>query len=363
MRMDELARPAIEAVRDGRVRFHPERWSRVYLDWMENIRPWCISRQLWWGHRLPVYYCDACEETYVARDAARALRRLRGPAAPGRGRPRHVVLERAVAVRDARLAGADRRAARLLPDRRARHGARHHLPLGRADDHDGDRVHRRDPVLRRLRALGDPGARRAADVEVAGHRHRPARGDRPQRRRRGALRAARDVLDPGRPLQPREGRARARRWRTSSSTRRASRSCSLDRRRTAPPAGRDPAAVEDRWILSRLARGRARSSATRIERYDFARAAQALYDFVYGELCDWYIELVKARLAEPRAARDAALRAAAHAAARPPDDAVRHRGALAARARGGRGAARGHRARAAAGGRARRAGRGRRWSG
>ena len=77
MRMDELAAPAIAVVRERRVRFHPERWASVYLDWMENIRPWCISRQLWWGHRLPVYYCDACEETYVARVAPRALRRLR----------------------------------------------------------------------------------------------------------------------------------------------------------------------------------------------------------------------------------------------------------------------------------------------
>ena len=56
MRMDELARPAIDVVRSGRVRFHPDRWAKVYLDWMENIRPWCISRQLWWGHQLPVYY-------------------------------------------------------------------------------------------------------------------------------------------------------------------------------------------------------------------------------------------------------------------------------------------------------------------
>ncbi len=77
MRMDDLAKPAIEAVHHGRVRFFPERWAGVYLDWMEGIRPWCISRQLWWGHRLPVYYCDACEETYVAAVRARALRRLR----------------------------------------------------------------------------------------------------------------------------------------------------------------------------------------------------------------------------------------------------------------------------------------------
>ncbi len=57
MGMDELRRPATEVVRDGRVRFTPERWARVYVDWMDNLRPWCISRQLWWGHQLPVWYC------------------------------------------------------------------------------------------------------------------------------------------------------------------------------------------------------------------------------------------------------------------------------------------------------------------
>ena len=65
-RMDELAKPAIEVVERDRVRIVPEQHKRVYLDWMQNIRPWCISRQLWWGHRLPVWYCDACEETFVA---------------------------------------------------------------------------------------------------------------------------------------------------------------------------------------------------------------------------------------------------------------------------------------------------------
>jgi valyl-tRNA synthetase len=55
--MNELAAPAIAAVKEGRVRFTPERFARVYLDWMENIRPWCISRQIWWGHRIPAWYC------------------------------------------------------------------------------------------------------------------------------------------------------------------------------------------------------------------------------------------------------------------------------------------------------------------
>jgi valyl-tRNA synthetase len=66
-RMKELARPAIEAVRDGRVRFHPERWTKFYMDWMEQIRDWNISRQLWWGHRIPVWYC-ACGEVMSSVD-------------------------------------------------------------------------------------------------------------------------------------------------------------------------------------------------------------------------------------------------------------------------------------------------------
>jgi len=58
MDMDELKEPAIEVVRDGRVKFTPARWGRVYIEWMEKLRPWCISRQLWWGHQLPVWYCE-----------------------------------------------------------------------------------------------------------------------------------------------------------------------------------------------------------------------------------------------------------------------------------------------------------------
>ncbi len=62
VKMKPLAEPAIRAARDGRVRFVPERFTKIYLNWMENIRDWCISRQLWWGHRIPVWYCGDCNE-------------------------------------------------------------------------------------------------------------------------------------------------------------------------------------------------------------------------------------------------------------------------------------------------------------
>ena len=68
VRMEPLAGPAIEAVRDGRIRFVPERFDKNYFHWMENTQDWCISRQLWWGHRIPAYYCEECGETTVAKD-------------------------------------------------------------------------------------------------------------------------------------------------------------------------------------------------------------------------------------------------------------------------------------------------------
>ncbi len=68
VKMDELAKPAIEAVKNGELTFVPERFDKIYLHWLENIRDWCISRQLWWGHRIPAYYCDACGETVVSKE-------------------------------------------------------------------------------------------------------------------------------------------------------------------------------------------------------------------------------------------------------------------------------------------------------
>ncbi len=69
VKMKPLAEPAIRVVQEGKIRFVPDRFSKIYYHWMENIRDWCISRQLWWGHRIPAWYCQDCGETIVAREA------------------------------------------------------------------------------------------------------------------------------------------------------------------------------------------------------------------------------------------------------------------------------------------------------
>ena len=70
VKMEEMAKPAIEAVKSGKIKLVPERMEKTYMNWLENIRDWCVSRQLWWGHRIPAYYCDECGEVVVKRGGA-----------------------------------------------------------------------------------------------------------------------------------------------------------------------------------------------------------------------------------------------------------------------------------------------------
>jgi valyl-tRNA synthetase len=92
VRMDALARPALDAVSDGRIQINPERFKKVYNNWLEGIQDWCISRQLWWGHRIPVWYCFTSEaaaeeaggrsdEWVVAMNAEEAQELVRSPIA------------------------------------------------------------------------------------------------------------------------------------------------------------------------------------------------------------------------------------------------------------------------------------------
>ena len=177
--MDELAAPAIEAVESDRVRIVPaDPWKRVLLDWMRAMRPWCISRQLWWGHRLPVWYCDACEETYVAETTPD-----RCGACDGELRQETDVLDTWFSSQlwpFAVLGWPDD-----TPELRAFYPtdflttAREILYLWVARMiMMGLEFAGRRPVRRRLRALRHPRARRPPHVEEPRHRHRPARGDR-----------------------------------------------------------------------------------------------------------------------------------------------------------------------------------------
>ena len=333
-RMDELAAPAIEVVERDRVRIVPEQWKRVYLDWMREIRPWCISRQLWWGHRLPVWYCDACEETIVAEDAAGALRRLRRRAAPGRGRARHLVQLGALAVRDARLARRDPGAARLLPDRLPHHRARDPLPLGRADGDDGARVHRRRPLRRRLRPLGDPGAatgggcRRAS--APASTRWTRSTSTAPTRCASACWRCPRPrtCATP----TPRSSRAQDlanKLWNASPADPAEHHAARTGCAAGCDATGRVPQRVEDRWILSRLQRA-IEAVTEKLDAYDFAHAARRLYSLLLvasSATGTWRSSSRASTTARPRRRRPA-LGARADACPAAPADALRHRGDL-----------------------------------
>ena len=236
---------------DGRITIVPSRWTKTYDQWMENIRPWCISRQLWWGHRIPAWYCDKDGSIHVSRTDLSACPQVRWPAPPGSRRARHVVLVGALAVLDARLARRDAGAAQVLPDLGAGDGLRHHLLLGRADGDAGPALHEGRAVPRRLHPRARARRRRAEDVEVEGQRRRPAR-------------------DHGPSTAPTRSASRWRRWppraATSGSATSASRatatsptssgtpraSCCPISTATTRTATRTPAGLPGRWIQSRL---------------------------------------------------------------------------------------------------------------
>ncbi len=150
-----LAGPAIQAVEQGRTRFVPEQWTKTYFEWMRNIQPWCVSRQIWWGHqnsgvvRTGRSHIRRGDRRRRAGGGAGALRRGHAAQA-GRRRARYLVLVGALAVFHPRLAGTDAGAGTVLSDRRPGHRFRHHIFLGRPDDDDGPPFHGRRAVSYRL---------------------------------------------------------------------------------------------------------------------------------------------------------------------------------------------------------------------
>ena len=189
VKMEPLAKEAIRVVQDGTIKFVPERFTKTYINWMENVHDWCISRQLWWGHQIPAWYCDDCGHINVSREDPSEVRKVRQHAPhPRGGRARHLVLLRALAVLHARLARSGLRRPQVLVSHvRHGHGLRHHLLLGRAHDllrHGADEEGAvQDGVHPRPR----PRRQGPQDVQVPRQRHRPAGDGGEVRRGRAAL--------------------------------------------------------------------------------------------------------------------------------------------------------------------------------
>jgi valyl-tRNA synthetase len=302
--MDELAAPAIEVVERDRVRIVPENYKRVYLDWMRSIRPWCISRQLWWGHRLPVWYGPGGEVVVAATGEDAAARAAERGIAPD-------ALERDPDVLDTWFSSALWPFATLgwpEPD----------APLLRAFYPTDVLLTARDILFLWVARMVMMGIEFAGEIPFRdvyvhsviqapdGRRMSKSLGtgidplDEIEHHGADALRFG--LLAMSSTQDVRYSTAKVRQGRDlANKVWNASRLILLNTPEV-EPAPR-PARVEERWILSRLQRAVA-AVGEGLDRYDFAHASLDLYAFFWSELCDWYLEIVKPRLyqAEPEAA-------------------------------------------------------------
>lgn len=285
-RMEELAAPAIEVVEQDRVRITPDRWKRVYLDWMREIRPWCVSRQLWWGHRIPVWYRG--DETWVGEEA---------PEGEGWVQDEDVL--------DTWFSSAIWPFATLgWPD---------DTPELRAFYPTDFLTTAREILFLWVARMVMTGIEFAGDVpfdDVYVHSVIQARDGRRMSKSLGtgidpleeidrhgadalrfgllAMSSTQDVRFSDAKVQ--QGRDLANKlWN-------ASRLVLLNVDPESPRRiPEEPAAEEDRWILSRMESAIA-SIDSLLDEYDFSHAALELYSFVFSDLCDWYLEIVKPRL-------------------------------------------------------------------
>ena len=308
IKMLPLAKPAIDAVTSGRITIIPERFTKVYLNWMENIRDWCISRQLWWGHRIPVWYCRHCGELTVTVNEAKACSHC-GSA----------TIDQDPDVLDTWFSSA------LWT----------HSTLGWPDDTEELRYFYPTTVMETgydilffwvarmiMMGLEDTGNIPFRTVYLHGL-IRDEKGEKMSKVKGNVLNPI-DTLEkygtdalrfalstgtaPGNDIKLTSSRLEAGRnfanklW---NATRFVIRSLpSQEELASAGPELKlspQTLPIEDRWILSRLSR--TISSVARLaEDFQFGEAQKQIYDFLWGEFCDWYIEIAKLRLGSAREA-------------------------------------------------------------
>ncbi|MFC2014475.1 valine--tRNA ligase [Chloroflexota bacterium] len=296
VKIDPLAKPAIDAVVDGRINIIPSRYAKIYLNWMENIRDWCISRQLWWGHRIPVWYCRDCGEVIASVDIPETCSKCKSSN-----------LEQDPDVLDTWFSSG------LWP----------HSTLGWPDDTEDLNYFYPGAVMEtgydliffwvaRMIMMGieDTGDIPFRTIYLHGM-IRDDKGEKMSKTRgnvidpldtinhygtdalRFALIAGTSAGNDSKltPAKLETGRNFANKlW---NATRFVLRSAEI-----AQATGEiewDSLHTEDRWILSRLSRT-VSSVNQLIEEFQFAEAQRQIYDFLWGEYCDWYIELAKIRL-------------------------------------------------------------------
>lgn len=292
VKMGPLAEPAIEKVKNGEIRFIPERFTKIYLNWVENVRDWCISRQIWWGHRIPAWYCD-CGEVIVSRDEVAAC-----PVCGGKVTQDPDVLDTwfSSALWPFSTLGWPEKTPEL----------KHFFPTSTlVTGYDIIYFWVARMIFMSLKFTGQVPFK---DIYIHGL-VRDAQGRKMSKSLGNGIdpvevigQYGADALrftivtgnTPGNDMRFYLERVESSR-NFANKIWNASRFVLMNLQDFTPDTQQPVYTLADRWIISRFNRT-AGDITQNLEKYELGEAARALYEFIWNEFCDWYIELAKSRL-------------------------------------------------------------------